>query len=91
MTAFTGVDSQNLPDVMVSVQFILAIGEKFPINILVKADLKPTNIPSCGMMIVTVSILLTGLTNQIKQTIKKEKQFLWTKKKSISSGTNIKT
>ncbi|WP_236162058.1 hypothetical protein [Lactobacillus delbrueckii] len=28
MTAFTGVDSQNLPDVMVSVQFILAIGEK---------------------------------------------------------------
>ncbi|MHA7079986.1 hypothetical protein ACX6B3_09795, partial [Lactobacillus delbrueckii subsp. lactis] len=27
-TAFTGVDSQNLPDVMVSVQFILAIGEK---------------------------------------------------------------
>lgn len=43
------------------------------------------------MMIVKVSILLTGLTNQIKQTIKKEKQFLWTKKKSISSGTNIKT
>ncbi|WP_260272229.1 LCP family protein, partial [Lactobacillus delbrueckii] len=31
-TAFTGVDSQNLPDVMVSVQFILAIGE--PIAIL---------------------------------------------------------
>ncbi|MCD5508727.1 hypothetical protein LOB12_06090 [Lactobacillus delbrueckii subsp. lactis] len=28
MTAFTGVDSQNLPDVMVSVQFILAIGVK---------------------------------------------------------------
>ncbi|MCD5565762.1 hypothetical protein [Lactobacillus delbrueckii] len=28
LTAFTGVDSQNLPDVMVSVQFILAIGEK---------------------------------------------------------------
>ncbi|MCD5508156.1 hypothetical protein LOB12_03075 [Lactobacillus delbrueckii subsp. lactis] len=28
MTAFTGVDSQNLPDVMVSVQFILAIGDK---------------------------------------------------------------
>ncbi|MCD5507483.1 hypothetical protein LOC08_10035 [Lactobacillus delbrueckii subsp. lactis] len=28
MTAFTGVDSQNLPDVMVSVQFILAIGAK---------------------------------------------------------------
>ncbi|MFB6010475.1 hypothetical protein [Lactobacillus delbrueckii] len=27
MTAFTGVDSQNLLDVMVSVQFILAIGE----------------------------------------------------------------
>ncbi|MDA3795412.1 hypothetical protein PF594_10035 [Lactobacillus delbrueckii] len=27
MTAFTGVDSQNLPDVMVSVQFILAIGD----------------------------------------------------------------
>lgn len=26
LTAFTGVDSQNLPDVMVSVQFILAIG-----------------------------------------------------------------
>ncbi|MCD5547326.1 hypothetical protein LOB32_08475 [Lactobacillus delbrueckii subsp. lactis] len=33
MTAFTGVDSQNLPDVMVSVQFILAIGEK---NILLE-------------------------------------------------------
>ena len=32
LTAFTGVDSQNLPDVMVSVQFILAIGE--PIAIL---------------------------------------------------------
>ncbi|MCD5514887.1 hypothetical protein LOB44_09805 [Lactobacillus delbrueckii subsp. lactis] len=31
MTAFTGVDSQNLPDVMVSVQFILAIGEKITI------------------------------------------------------------
>ncbi|WP_269325750.1 hypothetical protein [Lactobacillus delbrueckii] len=29
MTAFTGVDSQNLPDVMVSVQFILAIGGFF--------------------------------------------------------------
>ncbi|MCD5514380.1 hypothetical protein LOB44_06690 [Lactobacillus delbrueckii subsp. lactis] len=29
MTAFTGVDSQNLPDVMVSVQFILAIGENY--------------------------------------------------------------
>ncbi|GHN30917.1 hypothetical protein ME789_19020 [Lactobacillus delbrueckii] len=27
LTAFTDVDSQNLPDVMVSVQFILAIGE----------------------------------------------------------------
>ncbi|WP_270237756.1 hypothetical protein, partial [Lactobacillus delbrueckii] len=27
LTAFTGVDSQNLLDVMVSVQFILAIGE----------------------------------------------------------------
>jgi hypothetical protein len=26
LTAFTSVDSQNLPDVMVSVQFILAIG-----------------------------------------------------------------
>ncbi|EOD02087.1 transposase, partial [Lactobacillus delbrueckii subsp. jakobsenii ZN7a-9 = DSM 26046] len=26
LTAFTGVDSQNLLDVMVSVQFILAIG-----------------------------------------------------------------
>ncbi|WP_375694626.1 hypothetical protein [Lactobacillus delbrueckii] len=29
LTAFTGVDSQNLPDVMVSVQFILAIGENY--------------------------------------------------------------
>ncbi|MFB5980226.1 hypothetical protein [Lactobacillus delbrueckii] len=29
LTAFTGVDSQNLPDVMVSVQFILAIGVHF--------------------------------------------------------------
>ncbi|WP_236150435.1 hypothetical protein [Lactobacillus delbrueckii] len=29
LTAFTGVDSQNLPDVMVSVQFILAIGAVF--------------------------------------------------------------
>ncbi|WP_260283127.1 hypothetical protein, partial [Lactobacillus delbrueckii] len=29
LTAFTGVDSQNLPDVMVSVQFILAIGDCF--------------------------------------------------------------
>ncbi|GHN31987.1 hypothetical protein ME790_10580 [Lactobacillus delbrueckii] len=29
LTAFTGVDSQNLPDVMVSVQFILAIGETY--------------------------------------------------------------
>ncbi|MDA3784888.1 hypothetical protein [Lactobacillus delbrueckii] len=29
LTAFTGVDSQNLRDVMVSVQFILAIGEFF--------------------------------------------------------------
>ncbi|GHN65357.1 hypothetical protein ME808_19280 [Lactobacillus delbrueckii] len=28
LTAFTGVDSQNLLDVMVSVQFILAIGGK---------------------------------------------------------------
>ncbi|MCD5445026.1 hypothetical protein LOB78_10130 [Lactobacillus delbrueckii subsp. lactis] len=31
LTAFTGVDSQNLPDVMVSVQFILAIGVLFSI------------------------------------------------------------
>jgi hypothetical protein len=31
LTAFTGVDSQNLLDVMVSVQFILAIGEKLPL------------------------------------------------------------
>ncbi|MDK8160734.1 MULTISPECIES: hypothetical protein, partial [Lactobacillales] len=30
--AFTGVDSQNLLDVMVSVQFILAIGENFSIK-----------------------------------------------------------
>ena len=29
LTAFTGVDSQNLSDVMVSVQFILAIGENY--------------------------------------------------------------
>ncbi|MGZ1165424.1 hypothetical protein ACXO1E_07860, partial [Lactobacillus delbrueckii subsp. bulgaricus] len=29
LTAFTGVDSQNLRDAMVSVQFILAIGEFF--------------------------------------------------------------
>ncbi|MCT3482928.1 hypothetical protein EFR29_04270 [Lactobacillus delbrueckii subsp. lactis] len=29
LTAFTGVDSQNLLDVMVSVQFILAIGDYF--------------------------------------------------------------
>ena len=35
LTAFTGVDSQNLPDVMVSVQFILAIGE---INIFAKGE-----------------------------------------------------
>ncbi|MDA3768762.1 hypothetical protein PF586_10265 [Lactobacillus delbrueckii] len=28
LTAFTGVDSQNLPDVMVSVQFVFAIGEE---------------------------------------------------------------
>ncbi|WP_269322631.1 hypothetical protein [Lactobacillus delbrueckii] len=32
LTAFTGVDSQNLPDVMVSVQFILAIGAKEKIS-----------------------------------------------------------
>ncbi|WP_260262797.1 hypothetical protein, partial [Lactobacillus delbrueckii] len=34
LTAFTGVDSQNLPDVMVSVQFILAIGEYFSFSIM---------------------------------------------------------
>ncbi|MCD5508868.1 hypothetical protein LOB12_06890 [Lactobacillus delbrueckii subsp. lactis] len=34
MTAFTGVDSQNLPDVMVSVQFILAIGEKIQAKVI---------------------------------------------------------
>ncbi|WP_260283111.1 hypothetical protein, partial [Lactobacillus delbrueckii] len=32
LTAFTGVDSQNLPDVMVSVQFILAIGDAKMVN-----------------------------------------------------------
>ncbi|CAH1706607.1 protein of unknown function [Lactobacillus delbrueckii subsp. delbrueckii] len=32
LTAFTGVDSQNLLDVMVSVQFILAIGVNFLIK-----------------------------------------------------------
>ncbi|GHN65208.1 hypothetical protein ME808_17790 [Lactobacillus delbrueckii] len=32
LTAFTDVDSQNLPDVMVSVQFILAIGENILID-----------------------------------------------------------
>ena len=36
LTAFTGVDSQNLPDVMVSVQFILAIGAG---NMIEKDDL----------------------------------------------------
>jgi hypothetical protein len=32
LTAFTGVDSQNLADVMVSVQFILAIGGFFSLE-----------------------------------------------------------
>ncbi|MCD5514803.1 hypothetical protein LOB44_09155 [Lactobacillus delbrueckii subsp. lactis] len=41
MTAFTGVDSQNLPDVMVSVQFILAIGELFTDENF--ADIKETS------------------------------------------------
>ncbi|GHN64039.1 hypothetical protein ME808_06100 [Lactobacillus delbrueckii] len=36
LTAFTGVDSQNLPDVMVSVQFILAIGEKIAVKIFLQ-------------------------------------------------------
>ncbi|MCD5485229.1 hypothetical protein LOB45_09145 [Lactobacillus delbrueckii subsp. lactis] len=36
LTAFTGVDSQNLPDVMVSVQFILAIGEKNRVDEVIK-------------------------------------------------------
>ncbi|MCD5604861.1 hypothetical protein LOB97_08865 [Lactobacillus delbrueckii subsp. lactis] len=36
LTAFTGVDSQNLPDVMVSVQFILAIGEQLAAEKLLK-------------------------------------------------------
>ncbi|KIY24646.1 hypothetical protein SB57_05365 [Lactobacillus delbrueckii subsp. bulgaricus] len=33
LTAFTGVDSQNLRDVMVSVQFILAIGDTFSFTV----------------------------------------------------------
>ncbi|MCT3502133.1 hypothetical protein EFR23_04980 [Lactobacillus delbrueckii subsp. lactis] len=41
LTAFTGVDSQNLPDVMVSVQFILAIGELFTDENF--ADIKETS------------------------------------------------
>ncbi|GHN19243.1 hypothetical protein ME783_17850 [Lactobacillus delbrueckii] len=41
LTAFTGVDSQNLPNVMVSVQFILAIGEKD--RVTTKAIIFPVN------------------------------------------------
>ncbi|BBL27229.1 hypothetical protein LDE01_05260 [Lactobacillus delbrueckii subsp. delbrueckii] len=40
LTAFTGVDSQNLPDVMVSVQFILAIGEYRKNNKLTESKIK---------------------------------------------------
>ncbi|MCD5507246.1 hypothetical protein LOC08_08480 [Lactobacillus delbrueckii subsp. lactis] len=40
MTAFTGVDSQNLPDVMVSVQFILAIGDQKKFIKKIKKDMK---------------------------------------------------
>ncbi|WP_260267433.1 hypothetical protein, partial [Lactobacillus delbrueckii] len=40
LTAFTGVDSQNLLDVMVSVQFILAIGDKY---ILKENDVLPVS------------------------------------------------
>jgi hypothetical protein len=37
LTAFAGVDSQNLPDVMVSVQFILAIGGFFSLEAIGKS------------------------------------------------------
>ncbi|WP_372393324.1 hypothetical protein J7U08_09455 [Lactobacillus delbrueckii subsp. lactis] len=40
LTAFTGVDSQNLPDVMVSVQFILAIGDQKKFIKKIKKDMK---------------------------------------------------
>ncbi|MCD5565989.1 hypothetical protein [Lactobacillus delbrueckii] len=43
LTAFTGVDSQNLPDVMVSVQFILAIGEVIFIFRLIFAIMRVLN------------------------------------------------
>ncbi|GHN23112.1 hypothetical protein ME785_16700 [Lactobacillus delbrueckii] len=46
LTAFTDVDSQNLPDVMVSVQFILAIGEN--LVILVETNSKPKEVYQGG-------------------------------------------
>ncbi|WP_260267776.1 hypothetical protein, partial [Lactobacillus delbrueckii] len=52
LTAFTDVDSQNLPDVMVSVQFILAIGDFF---LLLK-------IPATKLEYVNVRFLLSLIT-----------------------------
>ncbi|WP_375711476.1 M20/M25/M40 family metallo-hydrolase, partial [Lactobacillus delbrueckii] len=45
LTAFTGVDSQNLPDVMVSVQFILAIGDNQDLTKKVENWIKESKIP----------------------------------------------
>jgi copper chaperone len=47
LTAFTGVDSQNLLDVMVSVQFILAIGEGKEIMKKAILQLETLACPTC--------------------------------------------
>ncbi|MCD5528445.1 hypothetical protein [Lactobacillus delbrueckii] len=55
LTAFTGVDSQNLPDVMVSVQFILAIGGQFYLRHHVSKEL--TALASSPLYIVKEKVL----------------------------------
>ncbi|WP_446197542.1 hypothetical protein, partial [Lactobacillus delbrueckii] len=55
LTAFTGVDSQNLPDVMVSVQFILAIGE-IKLRQIKKETLRPPRKLSIIIVIIVVEV-----------------------------------
>ncbi|GHN65227.1 hypothetical protein ME808_17980 [Lactobacillus delbrueckii] len=48
LTAFTGVDSQNLLDVMVSVQFILAIGGNKKVGVLVTSSTSSLHVYNTG-------------------------------------------
>ncbi|WP_260266617.1 hypothetical protein, partial [Lactobacillus delbrueckii] len=73
LTAFTGVDSQNLPDVMVSVQFILAIGARKLIEHFIKpADLLLTLFCWARRSRAMCVIIIVVTIRTLKRAVKKE-------------------